>query len=315
MSWFTSGKRQPGWLALAVHDDRIDLAHVKRTIGDRPALARCDSFRREGSHVETLTRLRKELKLDQYRCTTLLGADHYQLHQIEAPSVPVNEMKGAVRWRVKDIIDYPLESATVDVLQIPVDPQAATSHPTVYAVTARNDAIESCIRPFQGSQITLDAIDIAELAQRNLAALFEPEQQGVAMLAFYAGDGILTFTRGGELYVSRRIEIPLAELMATDDAQREEHLGRIALAVQRSLDHFEREYPYVPLARLLIAPLPRDIGLQEYLTSNIDGTVEAVDLAAVIDFSAVPELRPVEQQSRYLSMIGAALRGEEAAAA
>ena len=121
------------------------------------------------------------------------------------------------------------------------------------------------------------------------------------MLAFYAGDGILTFTRGGELYVARRIEIPLAELMDANAALKQDHLERIALAVQRSLDHFEREYPYVPLAKLLVAPLPRDIGLADHLAANIDGTVEPIDLAAVMDFAAVPELKQREIQARYLS--------------
>ena len=316
MSWFKRGKkRQPGWLALGMRADRVDLVHVRRTVTGRPEIVLCDSFRKEGSDTDTLTRLRKELKLDEYRCTTLLPSDQYQLHQIEAPAVPAAELRSAVRWRLKDVIDYPVESATVEVLEIPADPAGLPSGRGLYAVTARTDAVAGYTRAFESAQVPLAALDIGELAQRNVAGLFEAEREGVAMLAFYADDGMLTFTYGGEMCVSRRIEIPAAQFADDDAATRADILERITLAVQRSLDHFEREFPYVPLSRLLIAPLPRDIGLQDHLASHIDGKVESADLATVMDLAAVPELKRAERQADFLPLIGAALRGEEAAAA
>jgi MSHA biogenesis protein MshI len=117
------------------------------------------------------------------------------------------------------------------------------------------------------------------------------------------------------MYASRRVEIPLADLIADDGARRIEHFERIGLAVQRCLDYFEREYAYMPLAKLLVAPLPRDIGLYDYLAANVDGAVEAMDLAGVMDMSAVPDLAAPEHQSHYLSTIGAALRSDEASTA
>lgn len=315
MSWFDRSRRHPGWLALQLHEDHVDLVYARRGPDGRPQVAWCDSFRKEESHAFTLSRLRKELKLDRYHRTTLLPSAHYQLREIDAPGVPEAEVKAAVRWRMKEMIDYPLESATVEVLSIPADPAGPGDHAALCAVTARNEDIATCAAPFNAARVPLDAIDIPELAQRNIAALFEPEDRGVALLAFYAEDGMLTFTRGGELYVSRRIEIPLAQLMDDDPARRAEHLARIGLEVQRSLDHFERQYRYVPLSKLLLAPLPRDIGLHEYLASNIDGTVESIDLRAAMDFSSAPDLEQPERQSQYLPLVGAALRSEQGAAA
>src|ERR1035437_9609845 len=134
------------------------------------------------------------------------------------------------------------------------------------------------------------------------------------MLAFYADEMILTFTRGGELYLSRRIESPLAQLLQADAGRRNQHFERIALEVQRSFDHFNDQYSHVPIAKLLLAPLPQDIGLQQYLASNIDVPVETVDLGTVMDFPDVPELEHPARQSQCLQTIGAALRAEEAAA-
>ncbi|MFH1043587.1 MAG: agglutinin biogenesis protein MshI [Pseudomonadota bacterium] len=311
--WF-KGKRQSGWLALGLYADHIDLAHIKRAANGRPEIALCDSYRKEGSDADALARLRKEFNLGRFRCTTLLESKDYQMHQIDAPNVPAAELRTAVRWRVKDIIEYPLDAATVDVLDIPVDRNAPTRNHQVYAVTARNSAIEKCIKPFNQAQVPLEAIDIPDLAQRNVAALFESGGRGMAMLAFYENEGILTFTGGGELYLARRIEVSRAQLAEADAERRNQHFERIALELQRSLDNFDRNYNYVPIAKLLLAPLPQEIGLQQYLAPNISVPVETIDLGAVMDFPGVPELKHPERQAQCLQTIGAALRGEEAPA-
>ena len=40
---------------------------------------------------------------------------------VEAPSVPATEVKSAVRWELKDLLDYPVDAATVDVADVPKD--------------------------------------------------------------------------------------------------------------------------------------------------------------------------------------------------
>jgi MSHA biogenesis protein MshI len=315
MAWSMTRKRQSGWLACTLHPDRIDLVHVKREPGGRPAVTLCDSYRKEGSAAHALARLRRSLNLDRYRVTTLLGREHYQLHQTDAPNVLPTELKAAVRWRVKDMIDYPLEGATVEVLEIPADRNAPTPDHTVYAVTARNGAVEACVRPFNDSGIVLEAIDIAELAQRNIAALFEPAGAGVVMLGIYADEGMLTFTRAGELYSARRIEVTSAQVIADDDRRRSSAFERIALEVQRSLDHLGRQFHYVPLVKVLLGPLPAETGLEDYLTANLSVPVETMDLRSVLDFEAVPPLRSAALQGHHLAGIGAALRDEPTAIA
>lgn len=315
MEWLKKGRKQPGWLALHAGADRFDLVHVRRAAGGRPEIVLCDSYRKEGTDTETLVRLRKELKLDQYRCTTVLRFADYQMHSLDAPNVPAAELKNAVRWRVKDVLDYPLEQATIDVLDVPVDKGGTGRNHQVYAVTTRNEVIERVVQPYNESNVPLEVIDIAAVAQRNIAALFEPEGRGVAMLGFYEEGGKLTFTRDGELYLTRRIEIPLAQLMEANEARRSELFERIALELQRSLDNFDRQFNYVPIAKLLLAPMPQDIGLQQYLASNIYVPVEAIDLSTVMDFPAIPELRHPARQAQCLQSIGAALRDDQGAAA
>ncbi|HEX4984686.1 MAG TPA: agglutinin biogenesis protein MshI [Burkholderiales bacterium] len=294
------------------HDGRVEAVRIRRNGAERPVVALCAQIADAGNPVETLQRARKEWHLDHFRCSTVLSQQQYQLQLVDAPSVPKEEMKSAVRWKLKEFLEYPVESATVDMVPIPPAPAAANRGRTLYAVSARNQDIEACMKLFAQARIPLQVIDIAEMAQRNLAILFEADQRALAMLSFGEQGGLLTFTAQGELYLSRRMEIGLGQLANAQGEARDQLFERIALELQRSLDHFDRQFSSVPLARLLLAPLPEDIGLAAYLAGNLSAPVEAVNLGDVLDFHEFPELREPAEQNAKWHALGAALRVEQA---
>lgn len=299
-------------VALSVHQDRIDIAKVSRNGAAPPLVEICDSVQKKGSSLETLQAVRKDFRLDQSRCGTLLGASQYQLQLLDAPTVPDAELKAAVRWGLKDMLDYPVETATVDVVLVPAGPNSAARGKSVYVVSARNSEIESVMKAFLEAKLPLQVIDVPELAQRNIAALLETEGRGLAFLSFDDEGGLLTFTAGGELYLSRRIEIGSLMLEQADPDRREQMFERITLELQRSLDHFDRQFSHIPLARMMLGPLPENIGLQAYLTKNLYVPVESVNLAGVLDFGERTEMRDPGFQQRFMPVLGAALRNEAA---
>jgi MSHA biogenesis protein MshI len=85
---------------------------------------------------------------------------------------------------------------------------------------------------------------------------------------------------------------------------------RITLELQRSLDHFDRQFSHVPLARVMLGPLPENIGLQPYLAKNLYVPVESLNLSSVLDFGERTEMRDPGYQQRYIAVLGAALRSE-----
>jgi MSHA biogenesis protein MshI len=159
----------------------------------------------------------------------------------------------------------------------------------------------------------LQAIDIPEMAQRNVARLFEEPGRGLAFLAFDDLGGLLTFTSNGELYMARRTELTAGQLTQAQGEQREQTLDRLVLELQRSLDHFDRQFSYVGVSRLLVAPLQTDVGIERHLADNLGLRVEMADLSQALDFAGAPELREPSRQGARLHIIGAALRDEEAA--
>lgn len=299
--------------AVNLYSDRVEVGQIRRNGSERPVVAICGQIPSAADHSEALQRARKEMHLDRFRCSTVLPARQYQLQLLDAPpGVPDAEMKSAVRWRLKDFLDYPLELATVDVVAIPADISPTGRGRPVYAVSARNQDIEACMSTFSAAKIKLSVIDVAEMAQRNLAMLFESDHRAIAMLSFSAEGGLLTFSARGELYLSRRIEISLDQLSDALPEMRDQLFERIALELQRSLDHFDRQFSNIPLARLLLAPLPEALGLADYLAGNLSAPVQTVNLGDVLDFHEVPELREQSEQLLRWRTLGAALRVDTA---
>jgi hypothetical protein len=86
----------------------------------------------------------------------------------------------------------------------------------------------------------------------------------------------------------------------------------VLVETQRSLDHCERTYNFFSLGRVVIEPLPNDIGLREHLSSNLYLPVEPMDIGQVVH---LPEGSAASEAGSggWLKLIGAGLRVEEKA--
>ena len=152
------------------------------------------------------------------------------------------------------MIDFHVDDATIDVLDIPIDKAGASRTHTMFAVAARNSVIAQRQALFEAAKLKLKVIDIPEMAQRNISALAEVPGRGLAMLSFHAGGGLLSVTFNGELYLARRIDVTLTQLLDPDIERRNACFDKITLELQRSLDHFERQFNFIAVQRLLLAP-------------------------------------------------------------
>jgi len=308
MAWFSKKKVQPGWMAISTDTDAIRLAHVDRPALGKPRVDRWGIVKRDEKDGAELEQAAREYELGRYRCATLLHPAQYQLLMVDAPSVPREELKAALRWRVKDLLEYHIDDATMDVLDIPVDKDVPGKSHYMYAVAARNAIVQGQIAQFERASIGLQVIDIPETAQRNIAELFETSNRGVGMLTFNEAGGLFTLSFEGELYLARRLDLTWSQLVASQEGQRQGYFERIGVELQRSLDHFERQYRDITLSELLLGPMPEDIGLLEFLRSQLYLPLRQIDLADALEFVGA-DMGTVDQW-QLLHVLGAALRVE-----
>ena len=307
-SLFGTPNRADGWFAIGLDAHGAYLAKI-RLGGVMPHAVRCEYHEIGAITAALLEKLRREANLGGHQFTTLLAPGEYQILLVEAPNVPGDELKTAIRWKIKDSLSYHIDDATVDVLQIPASKYGSERAQSMYAIAAANDTIRKRIALFEQAGLDLGVIDIPEMAQRNIAALFEQEDRALGLLAFDDNGGLMTFTAGGELFMSRRIEISIGQLLDVDENLREQSRGRVELELQRSLDYFDRQFNHLAVSRVLVAA-PDDTGLVDFLASAIDAKVEKLDLAYAMDISAIPELADSGFAARALLVLGAALRHE-----
>lgn len=304
--WHKQAANTDGWTSVVFGTDRVTVADVVRRTGSKPLVRACDSFAREGNELDALKRLKNARRIARVRCTTLLWHGQYQLIQIDKPDnadgLSREDLREALRWRIKEMVDFPIETAGVDFLDIPA---VASRSSQLWVVVANRTALQSRVHLFQDSKIPLAAIDIPELAQRNLSALFEEPNRGLAVAAFDSKGGRLTISYQGELFMVRHLDVGGPEL-ATEGAG---HLHeRVLLDIQRSLDNFDRSFSAIPMSRLLVGPLPGGEKFVEYLTENLSLPVASANLADVLDIESAPGLADVSAQYLNWRALGAALR-------
>jgi len=311
MRFFSRARKKEGILVTSFHADGICVARVERQPAAKP-IVRLSAFHTVAPSLsaEALARATREAQAASFVGSTLLAANEYQLLQVEAPNVPQEELKTAVRWRLKDMLDFHIDDATIDVLDIPVDKNAGNRTHSMFAIASRNSLIQSRQDLFAEAQAPLSVIDVPEMAQRNISALMEPEGRGLAMLSFDAAGGLLTVSYYKELYLARHFDVTLAMLQEHDIERRHASFDKIALELQRSLDHFDRQYSFISISRLMLAPTGV-ASLQDFLSAQMYMPVESFGLADVFDLSEAPGLQSPEQQVRHFLTLGAALREEE----
>ncbi len=307
LPWLASPGKVQGWLAVSLDPARLSFVHAQFGGSGKPKVLRFGEFEAEAGHAD---RVARELHAERFQCVTLLHPGEFQMLVIEAPNVPANELKNATRWRIKDMIDYHIDDATVDLLDIPPQEGEASRAHSMFAVSAHNDVIQGCIRRFEEAKIPLLAIDIPETAQRNIGALYEQGDRGVAVLHVEREASLLTVNYRKELYLSRRMDLGLKSLTSADS--REDALGRITLELQRTFDHFDRQFRYASIARLMVGPLPEEVGLADHLSKNLSIPVAQIDLREVMEFEggAVPGVPDAATQWQLFHLFGGSLRHE-----
>lgn len=243
-------------------------------------------------------------QLQKFACNVVMSVKDYQLMLVERPDVPDDELREAVKWRVKDLISAPIESVVIDIFALPDDASKAGKR-MVYVVIGDLAKVQGIIDATSQAGLALQHIDIEVLALRNLTLLKDPKR-ATAVVRLRSGAGDVSIYRDGNLYLSRHFNLAfsggLLEDLPTD---------ALALEVQRSFDYFERQMGQVPPSILYICG--EGIGpekITETLQRSLPCPVEFFDVTDEIGLNRDSTDEALLQLS--VAAIGAAYRGEAA---
>jgi MSHA biogenesis protein MshI len=299
-----------GRVGVAFGRDHVAVAVVRREAGGAPLLERCESVPLDrGALAEGAAQLLQKLGLPRLAASTVLRPEDYQLALVEAPDVPPAELRAAMRWRLRDAIDFRVEDAVIDVIDVPSQGRGSQSR-MLYAVAARRSAVERHAALLAGAT-SFDVVDVPELCLRNLASLVPTADRGVALLHLGETAATVVLVRGRTFFFARQMDLQATlryELNADKPVEGRIDPTGVVLELQRSLDYYERHFDQPPITRIAIAPAGlRADRLAADLHQETGLEVEALDLNVLL--RCPQPVEPATQASCLLA-VGAALREE-----
>lgn len=236
--------------------------------------------------------------LENSRCSLVLSSGEYQLLLVEAPEVPQEEMKEALLWRVKDLIQYSTDDAIIDFFEIPDDAFRGRGK-MLYVVAADRQLIEKRISWLESLNLYPVYIDVPEMALLNIAEDLSESEAGTVILYLNEKQSVINMMSSGGLYLSRALSY-------NHSAQ----IDNAVLDLQRSMDYFESQIGKPPCLRIIVMPLQvGETPLMMELRNNLGADVQSLDLSEVIDSD---EPLTIDLQQRCFLAIAAAFRNERA---
>lgn len=291
-------ERNPAVLGLEVRPDGIAWALRRRACDWEAGFDECPPAQREKAlkaRVQGLTPGRCHVR-------AVLPIDQYQVFQVERPPVEASELAAAVRWTLKDLVDFSLEDAVVDVFDFPEDGTRGRGS-LVNVVVARKSIVRDLATLAASADLELAEVDVAELAMRNLLQCSEQQSRSKALVYLRRQYGHMVVCQDATLYMSRRVDVRADQLR--DAATQEQTVMSLGLELQRSLDYYESQLGQMPPRQIHI------IGQDPHLP--LAGLLAGALAAEVIGLPLAETLALPEPDIRALYAIGTAMQIQEAA--
>lgn len=304
--WLKKNSAASQVVGIDMSTDGCSLAVLEHSVAGQPRVAavkRClysDSADPRAALVAAV----RDLGIKAAHVVATLPHAAYSLVQLEAPDMPLDELREAMRWRVKDLIDFPVEQSVVDVFKLPHS-QRPGAPELLYVVVAKSDEVDRVASLLTAAGLEIDAIDVIEMSIRNLALRVDQPGRPRAYLHLLPGETVIEIADGPQIYLTRRV-------VQHYDADSDEtilaaQMENLALEVQRSLDYFESQYAFGPADRLAV--IVCDGKLFEAF-SDVAKTFLTVPVER-FNFETLPLADGVQLQDlgRGITAVGAAMRG------
>jgi MSHA biogenesis protein MshI len=291
--WLTKKRTRSGRVGLAVGPDGLAIVHLDQA----GTLLYCQFHSQPGDQHRLLSELASEHGWQGIPCSVVLHPVYYQLLLAETPPVQAEEMSSAVRWLVKELLDYPLDEAAIEHFTLPSDAYRGRQK-MLYAAALRKKTLQSLVEPAQSSGLDVDCVEIAELAMHNITARLPPVSGAAALVQLYEGEGFINLVENGAVYLCRRLDVGLERLSA--ESADVVSFETLLLEIQRSLDYYESQLGKGIVTTLYYSPGSAELApLGKYLSDQLGLNISPLSLQS-LNFATGDS-----NEAQLLSCIGA----------
>ncbi len=314
-------RKQPQ-VSIGVLASGICFAQISRD-GKGTYLEHLDSISCASTELDTqLQQLAKRPELTKPPCVLVMSPENYHLLRIDVPKAcSEDEVQALVTEQVSAQLSDNLDDVVFDFFE-PPDSFCDTRTRWVYVVVTEKAMIRRYTQPLLKAGFNLQAVDIAEMALRNLLTLLPPAEYGSGVLWLGANQSVLVLAQHHAICLTQQIDIGSTHLLHLKKTQvifsEIDQMSVDALhlivqplvaALQQALCDYMQHFAMPPISRLVIAPVPNDLPqLPAYLTQVLGVPTSALQLDSLL---SLPMSLPKQPQADCLLTLGAALREDE----
>ena len=220
----------------------------------------------------------------------VLRSDERQFLTIDKPDVPDVDLQKAVRWPLAEALETEAEQLLTTALLLP--PINPALHPQVLAVAGRLELVRGHLAALDEAGIKARSIDVTDSALRGMALLnsrsrndalgnaMSGANDGWVVLAFIGSDVCIGLLWHGEFCALRTLSLPVRQ--PRNESEFEEHL---ALHIQRTVDHFERQATQLSIRHVLASMPSLSVAARESVRASLPLSATLFELEAVFDMS------------------------------
>ena len=230
-------------------------------------------------------------------CNIVLSIDQYHIVQVEKPKVPDEEVNGALKWQIKDLVPYAADNMIIDYFDGPQQLSAGIAK--INVVCADLTVLKSIVEEATDNGIEINTITTPEFA---IAQLIPYSESAILVVCQHAQEDLLILIiKHGRIYFQRRIR-GLSQI--SQRSEEELTMGAIdtlSLEIQRSTDYFERQLKQAPIKGIeVIIPMKGEAFLVRKISENTNVAVNLLNM---------PE--GLEEYRSFVCTVGASLLGNE----
>ena len=317
--WNKKALAQPdGVVGMARYGDGLAICHALfSSESETWSIMDADYFDQydEDAQVDFVRNWLEQRKLTSADCHYVLNSKEYELLLLEAPAVEDSELWDAAIWRIKELIQTPIDDTAVDVMRLPTDAYRGRVD-MLYAVATSKAVIRQHIKFLKRCDLICRVIDIPEMTIRNLLSHTQDADVGsLAVIGLRRSNGEIVIISHDALYLTRNLEMGIKQLLTDSESQfsleNDLVIDRLALDVQRSLDYYESQVGKGIVKKLYLLPVTDErIDIVKDLSRLIPTLVEPFNLYESVQLGFDKTLTPKEQ-AYCIPAIGAAIRMEE----
>lgn len=295
------------WIGLQV-DQEVRAIMVRCAIGRKPQVLSMVRLVQGDVSSHTLSLIGSQLSGDGVgrgrgfaEWVLVLNRENYQFSRVDRPDVPDAELEQSLRWFLS-FRDLNPEEAAISCIPVPMVTDSGVPE-QVYVAACSQAVVDSMASRFESADLELGAVDVREMAQRNIASHVAKDKLICLLVADAAGIQV-TVTLGLDLYLDRFIRESVTDAEPPDDVC----IGRVTMEIQRSLDFVRNAYPGSPAAEIYLGPMSVDLDLASILTERLGQPVKNLDLNSIFDWPPASPLTQANTQAAFFYALGACLR-------